>query len=634
MTPPLQERRVTLYQNGVTPEPLEYPHLENVLNWIRTGRYRAAVDRIRSENDRNERAELKKKVVPAVSFSGRFRRRANSELTEHSGLLRLDYDSLKDKDRVKDALKSDGRVLSLFDSVSGPLSSGLSVLVHFDPVPETPEQHLIAFEEARKLFGLEEMDEIVKGVSWLTYLTYDPGLYVNWEAVPIRVDYSKRPEQPKKQRDEYGGSVIPDGEKYLTLRDIGGVLRGVGLSGDMIATALHALHERHGQTVGDPENVEKLARWLGERPYDPETSLSTFRATVIKQLRDLDLSEIASLPSQRHNGGDNGQESKNGHSHAVTKGDKAVTRIIRASDFIRRSFPPVAWIVPNIIPEGLTMLAGKPKTGKSFLAVNVAVAVATGGVAMGKVHVEQGRVLYVNLDSSQREFQKRLKAFGTLPDTLDLAFDWPRLNEGGLDDLAEYIEHAVGLRLVIVDTFKHIRQPDDQKKRLYDQDHESLDGLARLARSHNGIAIIVVHHANKLRDTEDPFDMISGSTGLTASLDTGIVLRQIPEGTGLFVKGKEIQQTDLALTWDEQLSTWILQGDMKEFNLDTTRQAILDAIRAGVTSPQEISDFTEIRYDTVRQALVRMSAGGQLRRVGRGAYGLPKKPEMTWNQGL
>ena len=66
-----------------------------------------------------------------------------------------------------------------------------------------------------------------------------------------------------------------------------------------------------------------------------------------------------------------------------------------AADLMKEDLPPVRWAVPGILPEGLSLLAGKPKLGKSWLALGLAVAKASGGVALGKIPVEQGEVLYL-----------------------------------------------------------------------------------------------------------------------------------------------------------------------------------------------------------------------------------------------
>ncbi len=79
-----------------------------------------------------------------------------------------------------------------------------------------------------------------------------------------------------------------------------------------------------------------------------------------------------------------------------------------AADLLRKELPPVRYVVPGYIAEGLTVLAGRPKLGKSWLALDLAVAVATGGAALGSIRVEQGDVLYLALEDNERRLQKRL----------------------------------------------------------------------------------------------------------------------------------------------------------------------------------------------------------------------------------
>jgi hypothetical protein len=71
-------------------------------------------------------------------------------------------------------------------------------------------------------------------------------------------------------------------------------------------------------------------------------------------------------------------------------------RIFTAAELMAEELPPVRWVVPDILPEGVTFLAGKPKMGKSWLCLGLDVAVAIGGVALGTKHVEQGEVLYLS----------------------------------------------------------------------------------------------------------------------------------------------------------------------------------------------------------------------------------------------
>ncbi|RJR33823.1 MAG: hypothetical protein C4567_16290 [Deltaproteobacteria bacterium] len=114
---------------------------------------------------------------------------------------------------------------------------------------------------------------------------------------------------------------------------------------------------------------------------------------------------------------------------------------ITAKDLAAKTFAPPRWAIPDLFPEGLIILAGKPKAGKSWLALNVAVAVASGSVALGKIQVDRGGVLYLALEDSERRLQERLSkiiTFDSFPEDLHFltARDFPPLHKGGLEALA------------------------------------------------------------------------------------------------------------------------------------------------------------------------------------------------------
>jgi AAA domain len=121
------------------------------------------------------------------------------------------------------------------------------------------------------------------------------------------------------------------------------------------------------------------------------------------------------------------------------------------------TFDPLRWVVPQYLPEGLTVLAGKPKIGKSFLALDVAAAVASGGTCLGQ-QCERGDVLALFLEDSKRRLQRRLTTMlgaqkEQWPARLIYATEWARLTEGGLDD----IRHWIGSGRAVL-----LRKPPDQ----------------------------------------------------------------------------------------------------------------------------------------------------------------------------
>ncbi len=94
--------------------------------------------------------------------------------------------------------------------------------------------------------------------------------------------------------------------------------------------------------------------------------------------------------------------------HAERKCARPPPTVFTAAELMAQDIPPVRWILPGILPEGLTILAGKPKMGKSWLALDLSVAVATGGKVLG-LQVEQAGVLYLALEDTKRRLQDRLK---------------------------------------------------------------------------------------------------------------------------------------------------------------------------------------------------------------------------------
>jgi RecA-family ATPase len=73
------------------------------------------------------------------------------------------------------------------------------------------------------------------------------------------------------------------------------------------------------------------------------------------------------------------------------------------------TFPPLSWILPNIIPaEGLTILCSKPKFGKSWLVLDLCIACTHDRFTLGKIKPTQGDVLYLALEDSKRRLQRRM----------------------------------------------------------------------------------------------------------------------------------------------------------------------------------------------------------------------------------
>ncbi len=219
--------------------------------------------------------------------------------------------------------------------------------------------------------------------------------------------------------------------------------------------------------------------------------------------------------------------------------------IIDVNELMKMEFSPVKWVVPDIIPEGLTLMSGREKLGKSTLLLGLCAAAATGGIALSAIRVEKGEVLGLFLEDNPRRLQKRIRriTLGSIVDlsSFHLQTRWPRVDQGGLEKLDRYLSENPNTRLVIIDTLKMWRSSKGSNKGIYDQDYESLAPLRELSDKH-GTAVLVTHHNNKAENPENPFDAVSGSTGLLGATNTNIVLQRLNTGLGLtfHIEGHDI----------------------------------------------------------------------------------------------
>ncbi len=317
---------------------------------------------------------------------------------------------------------------------------------------------------------------------------------------------------------------------------------------------------------------------------------------------------------------------RNGRGQRELLGKRAaegrLPRTMTAAELIAEDLPPVRWAVPELLPEGVTLLCGKPKLGKSWFGLGLCVATAAGGYALGRKRVEKGDALYLALEDNRRRMQKRLKkvlAGGGAPERLHVAFEWPRLDEGGVEALRGWLDEHPGARLVIIDTLAKIRKPA-RGQNVFSEDYASLEKLLPLAAEY-GVSIVVVHHLRKL-SAADPLDEINASTGLSAGVDGFLILKRDRgrHDAALHVEGRDIEEpAELALTWDQELASWKLAGDAEEFRMSRARAEILAAVKElGRATAREVADHTGGEYENVRKLLSKMAVEGVVRAEEKG----------------
>jgi RecA-family ATPase len=198
-----------------------------------------------------------------------------------------------------------------------------------------------------------------------------------------------------------------------------------------------------------------------------------------------------------------------------------------ATELLATEFPPIQWVIPDLIAPGLTVLAGAPKLGKSWMALSWALSVSSGGYALAKIPVQKMAVLYLALEDTPRRLKSRLqKLNATNRDNLHFVTEWNKKPS----ELSAYLTQYPEIRFVVVDTWGRFARVTD-----YNDYGESTGKAAELKKIADDfdVAVTVIHHARKggKNDTGDFQDSVLGSTGLAGAADSTILLRR-GRGTG------------------------------------------------------------------------------------------------------
>jgi hypothetical protein len=296
-----------------------------------------------------------------------------------------------------------------------------------------------------------------------------------------------------------------------------------------------------------------------------------------------------------------------------------------AHELMSMTFPEPKWAVPGLIAEGLNLLVGAPKLGKSWLCLGLAVAVASGGKALGKINVERGSVLYLALEDPARRLQNRLEAVlgaDPFPDKLTFATELPRMPDG-LRFIDGWLVDHPDARLVIVDVLRKIRPSIDGRGNAYNEDYDTLGALKALADQH-GVALVVVHHTRKQVDEGDVFNEVSGSTGLTGAADAILIAKRARNEVDavLHVTGRDIPEQEYGLSWANETCSWsLLDEPVSIATMPPTQRKIhahLDAVVSD--TPKGISEATALSSGTVKGTLSRMTHKGTVDTDGNGNY--------------
>jgi hypothetical protein len=323
---------------------------------------------------------------------------------------------------------------------------------------------------------------------------------------------------------------------------------------------------------------------------------------------------------------------------ALRQEEMLATLTRNAADLQHKTFELMRWIVKDILPEGLSMLAGKPKIGKSWAALDLAIAVATGGTCLGK-EVEEGDVLLLALEDTDRRLQRRItKLLGAnkqdWPKRLTYATEWPRLSDGGIELIRAWVRRVPKARLIIVDVLERVRhRGNNAQTSQYSGDYEALASLHKVAAEFQ-LSVLVLHHQRKMA-ADDLMDTVSGTLGIGGALDTLLVLGRDDLGHFLYGRGRDLEEFAIGVKLDDHCR-WQNLGTKAESQASEAREQVVEAMRKQ-NRPMRLDEIAKAvgrPKDSIKMLISRLHRAGELLRVADGVYRLASaQTEMDITEG-
>jgi hypothetical protein len=446
------------------------------------------------------------------------------------------------------------------------------------------------------------------------------------------------------------GELVLEGGRDSYLTSLAGSLRGRGLSAAVIeATLLAENAERCDPPLADSQ-VRKIARSVGRyEAGSPEIQFT--RAAAASKNGAHGAKAPADLLAERWRFTWDDADLAEGTPEELTAAAVKVAQsgprqfpIYTLPVLLTKDFPAPNWVIPGLLSEGLNILAGSPKTGKSMLALNLAMTVAGGGLALGEIVTRAGDVLYLALEDTARRVRDRarliLGAHGSnVTRRFTLATRWPGQDRGGLQVLDLWVKRVERPTLVVIDVWGKFRPEVKASGSQYEQDYRHLSGVKEYLDERHCNSLVLMH--TRKAPSEDEMHMISGTQGLGGVADGVLVLNRArgQNEAKVFLTGRDVAETDLALQFDPDTLTWRSMGSFSGREESKVKAAILAVYQASpggsywpsemarLTAADKTGDAAKAWAAVVKTTMWRMEQDGILKRVG-AKYGWPVD-EMT-----
>ena len=247
-------------------------------------------------------------------------------------------------------------------------------------------------------------------------------------------------------------------------------------------------------------------------------------------------------------------------------------KTVDAETLLSTPMSKTMFIVDGLISQGVNVISGASKIGKSWLMLWLGLQVAQGNSIWG-LPTLQCDVLYLSLEDTQRRIKDRLyNLTDSAPDNLYFAVTSGLIGGGLEEQITDFLTEHPATKLVIIDTLQKVRDSKGStgKAGMYGNDYDDISSIKRIADDFN-IAVLLVHHLRKLQDSDDPFNDVSGSTGIIGAADTNFILRRKRSGNAatLLVSGRDVEYQELTLQFNDLVWELVERKNSEDIHINT-----------------------------------------------------------------
>lgn len=257
--------------------------------------------------------------------------------------------------------------------------------------------------------------------------------------------------------------------------------------------------------------------------------------------------------------------------------------------------PATKFVIKELLPQGLAIIGGAPKVGKSWLMLDWCVRIAK-GETIWNFPTTKGTTLYVSLEDTESRLQERLLSVtDEAPNVFFTTFSF-KIGEGLEEQIKSFVTDHPGTALIVIDTFQMIRNTGSEVS--YASDYNEIEILKKLAEELK-ITILLVHHLRKQGDS-DPFNMLSGTNGLAGGVDTMFVLdksKRCSTNATLYCSGRDIEDREIELRFDKDNCVWNFVSDSS----DNPEMLLPDEMQKLIEMMKEISFFSGSNADFIER---------------------------------